>query len=488
MRPPKTTPSEQEKGDSVPLFMKIFIRHGEKVAVAVVVGIAVWIALQGLKYSPLTWHPETLVELAETTENTIRNNEHTIADEALEIFDYAAYAEQIKENILIEPYRSATAWKPILHPEIPPRGGFEILAAEAFEGLAVRRVDSIAQDSIAKGKNYWQRPSLPDVPSQSLGDNQNSANPSPMLWVNLYGTIPVLQQWEIFNQSLDATFEAHQPEYAYYELEKAEITPSVILSKEPLHWQPIIVYPDVPPSPDNAFQIGSHFDIHRDRLIPMGHLLKNQTNTSAQGIRDLRDVLLFSDSAIEPSKTYAYRIRLYLVNPNFNVQESHVEEGVDTHGRYVRSDWSFFAKVYVPNQTTIRLLTVTPTDSADFPRQQVPLGIVRGTILLDYFDMAVGQLLPPIEKIRLSRGQLCNMPKEELNRYLSRIGTTGNVMSASYPDAGLRSDVCVLDFSGGKKLQKRASRESLGTPDLFTREKALLLLPDGTMQICATPL
>jgi hypothetical protein len=43
-----------------------------------------------------------------------------------------------------------------------------------------------------------------------------------------------------------------------------------------------------------------------------------------------------------------------------------------------------------------------------------------------------------------------------------------------------------MDFSGGRKLQKRSTREALGSPDLSVPGKALLLMPDGTMQVTTT--
>ena len=439
-------------------------RHVEKIVAVVVIVIALWIAWQTFGYRPLSWQPEQLIELADTTENIIKNNPPNLADENLAIFDYAVYAEQIKERIPTEPYRSDTPWRPVFRPARVLRGGFEILTAEALKGETLRSINSTV-----KGKTYiqWQRPALPN---ENQPTNQNTA----LMWVNLYGTIPTRQQWDIYGLTFDEMIEVNRPEYVYYELERAEIK-----QKEDAVWSPVIVYPDVA-SPGDEERTNQNFDLLWDRLIPFGQSL-NRRNTTEQGDRDWGGVLLFSDDDVEPAKTYAYRIRLYLANPNYNLQESHVEEGVDTQSKFVRSDWSAFARIYVPDRTTVRLLSVAPTDSADFPRQTALLGTITGTLFLDYFDLELGHALPPVEKRTVRRGMIGNMSKEDATRYASRIDGAANV---SYPD--LRSDVCVLDFSGGKKLQKRSSREAQSSPDLVVAGKALLLLPDGTMQTTST--
>jgi len=447
-------------------------RHGEKIVAAVVVLLALGIAKQGLDYRPLSWQPYTLVELAESTEKTIKSNTYTFSDTGLKIFDYATYAEQIKERIPLDPYHSEITWKPILHPDRQPRGGFDVLTAEAFIGEEVRCINSTV-----KGKTYdrWQRPPLPNAAGGT--PNDDPARTESLIWVNLYGTIPLQQQWTIYNQTFDETVEVNRPEYVYYELERAEINP-----KEESVWSPVIVYPDHPDSPENEFQTEQNFDLLRDRLIPVKQSLNRQQNVGVPQNSDLDNVLLFSDFDVEPAKTYVYRTRLYLKNPNYHVQASFVAEGVDTKSKLVRSDWSLVARVYVQDRTTVRLQSVTPADRADFPRQQVSLGTTSGMLLLDYFDLELGQLLQPVEK-EVRRGMLGNMSKEEANRYIRR---TDGTASVSYPDTGLRSGVCTLDFSGGRKLQKKASREAQGTPDLVVVGKALLLMPDGTMQTTST--
>jgi hypothetical protein len=103
---------------------------------------------------------------------------------------------------------------------------------------------------------------------------------------------------------------------------------------------------------------------------------------------------------------------------------------------------------------------------------------MSGTLFLDYYNKEQGQSQPAIRKTDVLRGMLANVS-------FSRSDVTAN---PNYPDTGLRSDVCVMDFSGGRKLQKgaRTAKEAQAAPDLFVTSKALLLMPDGTMQTITT--
>lgn len=466
MKLPKNIKWKPEKKGGVAAVLRFFVRHGEKIAACVVIGIAVWIALQAQNFQPLSWRPNELVELTDNVENTIKNNAPTATEEKITLFDYATYAEQIKMQILPEPYRSIAEWRPVIQPGPVPRGSFGLLTAESLKGEAIRRTGSTAQGTSPK---QWQRPPQPEMPSST-----NDAS----IWVNVYGTIPIGTQWDIYNQVFNNLApEANRPEYVYYEVEKAEIKPAKINLVEELVWQPVIVYPDYP-----ADALPANFDVppdfSPDRLIPLAQGTSQEKYASS--------LLLFSDFEVEPARTYAYRIRLYLVNPNYQLQETSVQAGVDTTSKFLRSDWSNFARVYVPDRTLVQIQSVTPTDPAEFPRQTSPLRPIRGTVFLDYFDVELGQTLPLVEKADLQRGMLCNMSKNDAIKYINKGKTTDEFVNINYPDTGLRSDVCMMDLSGGRKLQKKASRESQGSPDLFTAGKALLLMPDGTMQVTST--
>jgi len=446
---------DKDEGGGVKLLLRFFIRHGEKFVAGVLFMTAVWIALQVRNHQPLPWTPDDLEQLAGNTEEIIRNNESLEQDYEIGFFDFAEFATQMRERLPIEPFRHNFEWHPIIHPAPPPRTGFEILSARSWRGEAVRRAGFTTQ---GKPAVQWQRPPMPGVGSGTDADHQIPVQHSYTIWVNLYGTLPVWEQWDLFSQVLSSTHPASRPQYVYYELERTEIKPKA----EPV-WKPIIV-DAADPSPGDQGQPG-----HR---IPFGQ--------PQDALLD-RELFLFSDFEVEPAATYAYRIRLYVSNPNFNLQETSVAEGVDTQNEFIRSDWSSFARVYVPDRTLVQLQSVTPTDQSEFPRQITPLSPVRGTLLLDYFDVEQGLSLPLVEQPRVVRGMLGNMSKEDANRFINR-GNTGDVVVINYPDTGLRSNVCILDFSGGRSLQKRLTRTAQASPDLTVPGKALLLMPNGMMQ------
>jgi len=438
---------DRDEGGTVKSLRRFLVRHGEKIAAGLFVIVAVGLALQVRNYQPLSWQPKELEELTDMTETIIADNEQTAELEAITVFDYAAFANQMREKIPAEPYRCDTAWSPVLYPPPLPRSGFEILTAYSLRGGAVRRVGLTGGPA-----TQWQRPLLPETAVAPVSPNSTAT-----IWINLYGTIPLWEQWNLYKQVLNTSLETQRPEYVYYEWERTEIN-----SKEEPDWKPVIVYlSEKPPT---------------DRLIPFGQ---------SQEALENHDLLLFSDFDVEPAKTYAYRLRLYVRNPNYNLQETSVEAGVDTKSEFVQSDWSAFVRVYVPDRTLVLLSSVAPTDPLNFPQQTNPLRLMSGTLILDYFDVEQGLSLPLVEKREVRRGMLGNMSKNEANRSLNR-GNTGDMIVENYPDAGLRSDVCVMDFSGGRRLQKTPSREAQASPDLSVPGKALLLMPDGAMQVIST--
>jgi hypothetical protein len=457
MRLPKSSIQDEDNRSGVARLLRFIGRHVEKFVAAAVVVAAVVFASQTGNIQHLSWQADDLEEQAENTEKTIKEGKYTATDnENVKIFNYSLHAEQIKEWIPSEPYRHEAEWSPILHPDVSPRGSVNILTVELLRGEAIRRTGLNAPKTLS---DQWLRPTLPGM---------LHTIPVAPIWVNLYGTIPVEKQQDIYNQVFEHVIKINTPEYVYYELEKAEIKP-----QEAPCWRPVIVYPGYTNSIDPPQHgMDSFPDVSLDRLVPMGQQHGTLWN---------ENLLLFSDFEVESAKSYAYRIRLYVVNPHYNMQESSVQDGVDTTNKLLRSDWSPFAKIAVPDRILVQLRSVTPTDSADFPQQISPLRAVKGTMTLNYFDIEMGRSLPPVEKADLSRGMLCNVPKNEVISHEITAGVENN-----YPDDGLRSGVCVLDFSGGRKLQKRNTRESQTSPDLAIAGKALLLMPDGTMQVITT--
>jgi len=105
------------------------IWHGEKIAVGVVVVIALYVAFQGLGYlgQPLNWQPDELVRTATEADTAIRASTRNAGDEGIERmgvneegeeieaigeWGHALHAQQIRNPISAAPYRHEQSWNP----------------------------------------------------------------------------------------------------------------------------------------------------------------------------------------------------------------------------------------------------------------------------------------------------------------------------------------------------------------------------------------
>jgi len=110
----KTKKKKKSGGSGDGGVQQFLIWHGEKIVVGGVVVVALWFAMQGLGYQTLSWQPNVLEENANRAETAIRNSERSAEDEEIEIFDFAEFAEQIRNPIPTGPYRNPTTalWYP----------------------------------------------------------------------------------------------------------------------------------------------------------------------------------------------------------------------------------------------------------------------------------------------------------------------------------------------------------------------------------------
>lgn len=97
---------------------QFFLWHGEKFVVVVIVVVALWFSMQGLGYlgQTVSWQPSDLEASAGEAEQAIKASTRTAEDEEMTPFDYAAYAEQIKQSVSADPYRARSVWNPVVSP------------------------------------------------------------------------------------------------------------------------------------------------------------------------------------------------------------------------------------------------------------------------------------------------------------------------------------------------------------------------------------
>ena len=111
----KDTKKKRGSGGGAQQFL---VWHGEKIAVAAVIVVALWFSMKGMDYAGQTvsWRPSDLEENANEAEQTIRASERKAKDEEIIPFDYAEYAEQIERPISADPYRAGAVWNPVISP------------------------------------------------------------------------------------------------------------------------------------------------------------------------------------------------------------------------------------------------------------------------------------------------------------------------------------------------------------------------------------
>jgi hypothetical protein len=118
MKSSQSTKKRKIKESSGGGAQQFLVWHGEKIVVGIVIVLALWFAMKGLGYSTVSWQPSELETIADEARRAIEGSTRSAEDEDISPFDYAAYAEQIKEPIPAEPYRNprGAEWNPSLTP------------------------------------------------------------------------------------------------------------------------------------------------------------------------------------------------------------------------------------------------------------------------------------------------------------------------------------------------------------------------------------
>ena len=114
MKSTSTGKKSQVSSGGAGTFQQFVLWHGEKILVGIVIVVALWFALKGFGYQTLSWQPSALEEASTTAERAIRENTWKAENEGVQIFDYEAYAKQIRESTPATPYRSESPWLPAL--------------------------------------------------------------------------------------------------------------------------------------------------------------------------------------------------------------------------------------------------------------------------------------------------------------------------------------------------------------------------------------
>lgn len=217
------------------------------------------------------------------------------------------------------------------------------------------------------------------------------------------------------------------------------------------------------------------------------------------GLVNVTDYLFrFIDFQVEMGKTYRYRVRLYLANPNHKLAEPYVDDIELTKERFLRTEYSTPS-----NAVTVPLSSRILVSDVNSPKTGEP----SASIVAVYFDMVDGSEWT-VDRERVFRGSTINM-KTEVTATSPGIpaGPGGPGMGMSIPPAAGRqspprnpaptgrpiaaptgekksieviSDVCIIDMQGGVALRNVGSGR---VPQLRSPAKLLVLEPSGSLVI-----
>ncbi|MGL4941910.1 MAG: hypothetical protein ACRC46_01820 [Thermoguttaceae bacterium] len=221
---------------------EFLIQHGEKVAIGVVIPIAIFLMSLGFAYSPPTWGPKDLEQVASKADTHITNIERSASDEGVATFEYDRLAQLIKleGGIRQQPYQTKTLWRPSLFPERQKRTAVEILPVRNLRvtsGVgAIATLPPQLDDSIAP------TPGGAGMGAGGMGSSSGSGmSPGGMgggtaqhkegkRWALITGLIPIREQFDIYLAAFaNATYTdpmRDTPLYTIYNIERCEVTPS----------------------------------------------------------------------------------------------------------------------------------------------------------------------------------------------------------------------------------------------------------------------
>ncbi|MDR0338132.1 MAG: hypothetical protein LBI18_13685 [Planctomycetaceae bacterium] len=214
----------------------------------------------------------------------------------------------------------------------------------------------------------------------------------------------------------------------------------------------------------------------------------------------------FLDFKVEPGKTYRYRVRLYLANPNYRLAPNYLEDETLSKEPYLVTEFSASSNmVTIPLESRVLTTNVFAADA----RQ--PWMEPATSIMAVHFDLADGSEWY-VEKERVYRGSTINYKNQSVtNPSLEKQNVVSDMESGSTPPArstpprrpttppsrpGARttepkttgkqldivSEVCVLDMKGGEGLYKIPTAAQKA-PDLRSPGRVMVLEPSGNMII-----
>jgi len=519
--------------------------------------LAIFIGLQGTKFEPLPWQPDVLRKAADDADNHIKSNERKAIDEGVSITTYDVKAQWIKAKIDPVLYRTEIKWMPSLFPEKVKRGPVEVFTVtdlKASSGLGSVAIDTANPLAIPLGMtpgstNIGRRWTIVTglIPvkkqldlyvstfSSSVYTSPDRDTPAYFFYdVERAEVVPDTNPNDLEWKELDV-FDAIKKDQILWAGSAADPIDPTFLAPFPGGQSIPMAYP-LPPVPRRFGEEVTHpptipmltdtqmedmqiqekmqkKQIEEMLIFDKGTILKNSPYASVSGNEaelarqrkeaeeipaiTVTDYLFrFFDFTVEIGKTYRYRVRLYLANPNGSLSANLLEDDSLSKAPYLITEFS------VPsNQVTIPLGARILSSAVYSPTPRSPEPAV--SLYVIYFDMKDGSEWY-VEKERVFRGQTVNYRNQDVTPFVNKAklisGIEGEMPGSppptapggrrppgrptptSTPPAGekmtvdLVSEVCVLDMLGGNLLPNSANAPVLRSPG-----KVLVLEPSGAV-------
>jgi hypothetical protein len=528
---------------------QFFILHGEKFVVGLLVLFAIFFIYTGVtSFQPLAWKPADLDQISQASRTFIDTNTRSATDEGVVVFQYDKYAEWIKYGVKLSLYETNTVWLPLLFPERIKRDKVPLLPVENLQASAGLGAISIKPTGgkTQIGERWAVVTGLIPIQRQRelyVRAYAASIRPIPERDTPFYVSyileraevVPdqdeknlkweAIKTFEEINRRITNVWNGVAPEpvdsdflapYIYVGAGSLPMACPLPPTLKPFGAE--VTQSSIPLVSETAAEYLKKSQEYNKRLQeeiernpanssgdyrqidPFGGASRQPDTTTTQRQRNenlpLEEqrtishfLFRYLDYSVQSGKTYRYRVKLSLANPNYGLPEGDVMNIELTKAMYLETDVSNASnKVTIPPDSRVLARSVTS------PSRSSPWAEPYANVFAVYFDLADGSEWVWGASDRVYRGSALNMKGATTYSPL----VLDKVETAARPPAGRPSpagandptksqaqtkdvitNICVLDIYGGVVLGKVVTE----APTVKTPEKILVVNNIGEIAI-----
>jgi len=472
---------------------EFFLQHAEKIVVALVGLCSILIVYRAMNSDSFKKTPGDMTSSAGSAKKHIEDQQ---PKQEVKAPDYETWAKRSRERIKVKPYELAQRLNPPIIPQRALRPRVVPLVAEKLRGSAGRGTFDIAVSQGSRGRR----------------------------WAVITALVPVAMQTEAFDRAFrEAVFHDSQKDVVVYEafqVQRAEIGSSGAAGE--LEWNKEFFSGAEFKEAQKAWKksdrevVDKKF-IHASLTAPLGPLVglewgaeaahppqvpvmeKEEGKKTAAGKSredeqedevDTSDIfgkgrkksarqpkktepssgdsekgpeyylLRFFDFHVQPGKSYRYRVRLAMRNPNEGVDPRHLVVAQAANEQFIVSDWSEPSPVVtIPSDVQIIVRKTGPATR--------PLVSPTAEVAVRKWDNPRGRMFQVVEQV--VRGQMIDFPDRALKASAGK-GAKSERLTVNFVTHAL-----TLDMVGGERLP--------GPLRLTTPGELLVMEADGNLVI-----